>query len=170
MSLKAGNLEKLGGSVQLGKAQRPLERKPNFFSLFPTGNHTQGLMKTDFLFKHQEEILQEGHPWYMQTSGSTSARVARAMQEGCIDSAFKIHVFFIPRHTFQLFKIRYCPWVQGERQNVKTNSMCQWLQKTYYQFITFIIPYDKQSFLTFITGCSLKCWRQCWVLCADHFS
>ena len=51
MSLKRGNLGKLGGFVQLGKVQRYLEMKPNFFSPFPTGNQAQGLTKTDFLFK-----------------------------------------------------------------------------------------------------------------------
>lgn len=46
-----GNLGKLGGSVQLGKVQRYLEMKPNFFSPSPTGNHTQQLMKTDFFLQ-----------------------------------------------------------------------------------------------------------------------
>lgn len=36
----------------------------------------------------------------------------------CIDSAFKIYVFFIYplAHSFQLFKITYCLWVQGKEK------------------------------------------------------
>ena len=57
------------------------------------------------------KFLQVNRPWdkycHFRVSAHTGSR-------DCIDSAFKIYVFFIPQHTFQLFKIRYCPWVQGK--------------------------------------------------------
>lgn len=69
MSLERGNLGKFG-VYAAGKSAETLRNEARFLSTFPTGNHAQGLRKTGFLFKLQEERITARMPmalWNFQS-------------------------------------------------------------------------------------------------------
>lgn len=103
--------------MQLGKVQRYLKMKPNFFSTIPTGNQTQGLKKTDFIFKFQEEILQERRPWHLETSTKTRSCLSHTE----ITLTLPLRSMFSLAFKLSIFKNQIWPIDLRERASKHSN-------------------------------------------------